>query len=154
MKSIIKLCFITMFMFSSSILHAANLTQGMVDKVINDMDSAASSLNVNAVAALLDDNVEIVMNIEMQGQKHVMKPAKQEYIAMLQQGWSAYKDYEYSRSDVSTQLKGNKAVVSATVKESMNVQGQQVSGESKEEVTIELVGNKALVTKVVGYTKM
>lgn len=99
-------------------------------------------------------DVMIIMNINMQGQKHVMKPGKTEYISMVQQGWSSYSNYTYSKSDVVIKMQGDKSFVTNNVSESMTVQGSKMSGESKEEVTIELVNGKPLITRKVGYTSM
>lgn len=51
-------------------------------------------------------------------------------------------------------IRENKAFVSALVQESMTVQGQIISGFSREVVTIELVNGTPLITEVVGYTGM
>jgi hypothetical protein len=73
---------------------------------------------------------------------------------MLKQGWAQYKKYKYSRSNVRIEIRDNKAIVTADVRESMTIQGQNISGESKEEVTIELVDGIPLITEVTGYTTM
>jgi len=94
------------------------------------------------------------MNITMEGQTQVMKPSKQEYITMLKQGWSAYENYTYSKSNVIIKIQEGKAIVTANIKETMTVQGQNLSGESQEIVTIEIVNGNLLITNVVGYTAM
>jgi hypothetical protein len=55
---------------------------------------------------------------------------------------------------MTTEIKNNKALVSAVVQESMIFQGQNMSGSTKEEVTIELVDGNPLVTKVIGHTRL
>ena len=55
---------------------------------------------------------------------------------------------------MTTEIKNNKALVSAVVQESMIYQGQNMSGSTKEEVTIELVDGKPLVTKVIRHTRL
>ncbi|MFW2441144.1 MAG: hypothetical protein ACN4GR_17435 [Arenicellales bacterium] len=65
-----------------------------------------------------------------------------------------YEDYQYSKSSLKINIKDGKAFVSADVKESMKVQGQVMSGESKEELIIEMINGKALITNVVAYTSI
>lgn len=154
MKNIFKALLLITGIFSFGVTFAAELTEEKVNKLIAKVDNAAVSLDAIELAKLLSDNVSITMNISMQGKMQVMKPTKQQYLSMLQQGWSMYKNYKYSKSNVKIKIEGNKALVTADVKESMTVQGQSISGESKEEITIELVSGKALITNVVGYTKM
>lgn len=142
-------CFI-----AASVASAAGLTNKSVEAVLAQIDNAANTLDANAVASVMSDDVSITMNISMQGKSQVLKPSKQEYIAMLQQGWAMYQDYKYKRSNVKIDLQGNKAVVSADVSESMTVQGQTLAGVSKETVTIEVINGKPMVTRIVGHTSM
>ncbi len=154
MTNIVKVFFLVIYTMASLAATASELTEESVKAIIAKADNAASTLNANGISNVMSKNAIIVMNINMKGKEHVLKPSKQEYIAMLQQGWSTYKNYKYTKSDVVIKIEGKKALVTANVKESMTVQGQNVSGESKEELTIELVNGKPLITKVIGYTSM
>ena len=106
--------------------YAAEMTEEMVKQTISRVDNAVNDLNARALAKELSDNVSITMNINMQGQKQVMKPSKQEYISMLAKGWAQYKNYKYSRTNMSIKIKGNKAYISADIKESMTMQGKNI----------------------------
>jgi len=154
MVNIAKVFSIFVVVFASAITNASGLTEEAVKKLIAKVDNAAVTLNADAVADALSSNVIIIMNIKSQGQTHVMKPTKKDYILMLKQGWAAYKNYTYTKSNVKIRMLANKAIVTSNVSESMTVQGQRMSGESREEVTVELVNGKPLITKVVGYTSM
>lgn len=154
MKNIIRACFIAICIMASATVSATGLSEKTVMALIEKVDNAATTLNTSAVSDAMSNNAVIVMNIKMQGKEHVMKPTKNEYIAMLQQGWSTYENYKYSKSNVVVKMQGDKAFVTADVKETMTVQGKSVTGESKEEVTIELINGKPLITKIVGYTSM
>lgn len=154
MRNVVKVLFL---IFSLTILtnsHASELTEESVKHVISAVDNAVNTLNADEVAKTLSSNVSITMNIDIQGQKQVLKPSKREYISMLQQGWAQYKNYKYHRSNVRIKIHNNKAFVTADISESMTIQGQNISGTSKEEVTIELVDGEPLITKVTGYVSM
>jgi phosphoribosylformimino-5-aminoimidazole carboxamide ribonucleotide (ProFAR) isomerase len=154
MLRIVKIWFLVFSLAALTSACAPSLTEESAKQVISKIDNAVNTLNAQEVANALSDDVELILNINVQGQIQVLRPSKQEYIAMLQQGWAKSTNYEYSRSNMEIKIQGNKAFVSTNVKESMTVQGQNISGESKEEVTIELINGSPLITKVIGYTSM
>ena len=134
--------------------HAEQITRESVDRIIAEVDAAVNALDAGRLANLLSDDVSITMHISAQGQTQTLKPDKSRYLTMLNDGWNQFSDYRYQRSNVKTQISGNKARVYADVVEKMTINGQTISGESQEEVTIEMINGKALITKVVGYTHM
>ncbi len=154
MTNLVKVCFLAFSLFASAISFASDLTEESVKSLLSKIDNAVANLNAAEVSKALSDNVIITINITMQGQTQVMRPSKQEYIAMLEEGWSMYENYKYRKSNVKIKIQGSKAFVSADVRESMTVQGQNIAGESKEEITIELINGKPLITNMVGYTSM
>ena len=154
MTNLVKVCFLAFSLFASAISFASDLTEESVKSLLSKIDNAVANLNAAEVSKALSDNVIITINITMQGQSQVMRPSKQEYIAMLEEGWSMYENYKYSKSNVKIKIQGSKAFVSADVRESMTVQGKNIAGESKEEITIELINGKPLITNMVGYTSM
>jgi hypothetical protein len=154
MRKIINTCLAGLLVFASTTSFAADLTRASVDALIAKVDTSANKLDAEGIAKTMSDNVEIVMNISAQGQNQVVKPSKQEYIDLLKQGWAATQNYKYTRTNMKVALNGNKAVVTADIKESMTIQGQTIAGTTKEETTIELVNNAPLITKIVGHTSM
>ncbi len=137
-----------------SMVNAGELTESSVKALGEKLESAILTKDTSKISDTMSDNVLIIMNFNMQGENHVMKPAKKEYLSMLQQGWDMCKNYKYKQSNMVIKIEGNRAIVTADSSESMTVQGKEVSGESKEETTIELVNGKLLITKIVGYTTM
>ena len=134
--------------------YATGLTEEAVKQLILRVDNAINEKNAKAIEAELSKNVSITINIDVNGQKQVMKPSKHEYVSMLEQAWEQYSNYKYNRSNMVIKITSNKAVVTADVSESMTAQGQNISGSSKEEVIIELIEGKPLITAVTGYTSM
>ena len=134
--------------------HGGDLTENAVMQVIARIDKAVNEQNTAALAKDLSDDVFIKMNISIKGRKQAMTASKRHYLSMLDQSWAQYSNYSYSRSNVEIDITGNKAIVSAVVKESMTFKGKNISGTSKEEVTIELVNGKPLVTRVFGHTNL
>ena len=137
-----------------SMVNAGELTESSVKALIEKVDSAILTEDTSIISDAMSDNVLIIMNVNMQGENHVMKPAKKEYLSTLQQGLDKCKNLKHKRSNMVIKIEGNRAIVTADISESMTMQGKEVSGESKSETTIELVNGKPLITKVVAYTTM
>jgi hypothetical protein len=137
-----------------SMVNAGELTESSVKALMEKVDSVALTKDTSKLSDAMSDNVLIIMNVNMQGENHVRKLAKKEYLSMVQQGLDMYKDYKYKKSNMVIKIEGNRAIVTADISESMTVQGKEISGETKEETTIELVNGKLLITKIVGYTTM
>jgi len=150
----IKATFIFICVIASSVASATELTEAAVKNLIDKVDKATIALNTSGIAEALSNNVIIVMHVNVQGKDHTVTPTKEQYISMLEQGWTAYKDYKYSKSGMVITMQGSKAVVKSNIIETMTIKGKEISGSSKEEVTVEMVNGKPLVTKVVGYTDM
>ena len=146
------------FIFSSLVAatssYSAELTEDTVKQVISRIDKAINNQNSAALAKELSTYASIKFNITLKGRKQAMTASKRRYISMLEQSWAQYSDYKYSRSNMTIDIKNNKALVSAVVQESMVFRGQKVSGSTKEEVTIELINGEPLVTKVIGHTRL
>jgi hypothetical protein len=121
---------------------------------MSQIDKAIASMNADRVGEALSDNVSITMNISMGGQRTVLKPSKHEYLTMLKQGWSQSTNYKYNRTNEKISLVGNKALITSDTYESMTMQGRNISGTSKEEVTVEVINGNPRITKLVGYTEM
>lgn len=133
---------------------AAGITEAEVRNLISKVDAAVNALNAQGIGDVMRDDVEIIMNIDIQGHRQVMKPSKAEYLEMLKQSWAHAEHYQYSRVDLKFDIQDNMAFGTVTVNESMTVQGQTFSWSTKEEVVIELIQGKPLMTKIVAHTKM
>ncbi len=133
---------------------AADLSEQAVKQVIASFDAANAAKNGQQIVSLMVDDVELTLHIDAQGQQQVIELTKPEYAALLQQSWDMAANYQYSRSNLAIQMQGNKALVTADIKESMTVQGQNISALTKTETVVESVDGKAMITRVTGFTRM
>lgn len=154
MKNLFKPALLMCTLLISSLSYAEGLTEKSVRGLISQIDKAVVSMNADHVGEALSDNVSITMNISTGGQKSVLMPSKHEYLTMLKEGWSQCTNYKYNRTNLKISLIGNKALITSDIYESMTVQGQNISGTTKEEATVELINGNPRITKIVGYTKM
>jgi len=154
MNKLIKLFSILIYMVIFSTANADDLTKQNVNVFLVSIDKAAVMKNANIISDTLSENVVIIINMTMEDKKQIMKLTKKDYVSILKRGWSIYKNYKYTRTNINIKIKNNKAFVTSNIKESMTIEGKNISGSSKEETTIELIDGKLLITKLVGYTSM
>ncbi|RLT91036.1 MAG: nuclear transport factor 2 family protein [Ketobacter sp. GenoA1] len=149
-----KLSLFIVVFFCSSLAFSDTLTEKQVHQLIDRMDSAINAKDAKAVLEEMSDNIEIVINIEAQGQTQTMRPSKAEYKDMLVATWVHYSEYKYDRGNTKISINNDQAVISADITESININGQEMTGQSKEKVTVQIVDDKPKITKVVAFTSM
>ncbi len=157
MKNTVTVCFLVFSFFTTVISCSSSyddLTEEIVKTALYKIDNAVENMDADGVSDALSDDVIIVLNIKTQGQNEVIRPSKQEYIAMLKDGWSMSKNYKYTRSNLKIDIQGDKAIITADTRESMTVQGQHITSKVSEKVTMELINGKPLITNVVGHISM
>ena len=154
MLSIRKAIYLIIGIGALAISHASALTEENVRQLIARIDNAVNALDANALAKEFSNDVAITLHINIQGHEQIMRPSKNEYIALLEQAWAQFSNYKYSKSNLRIDMRGGKAIVSALVHESMTIQGRELSGSSTEKVTIEMFKGKPVITEVVAYSNM
>ena len=140
--------------FSANCL-AGGINESAVRDILAEVDQAILDKNAHGIAKHLSDDVSITMNLSMGGNNQTIKLTKSEYIQSMKKSWTAYQDYIYQKKNVVIDIvNGSKAIVKADVFESMTVQGQTISANTREESTIEVVNGRPLFTRIVGDTTM
>lgn len=134
---------------------AQQLDEQTVLKMVSEMDHAISRRDAGGLARFLSADLTVIANIHASGQAQKLTMNKSTYIESLKQGWAVATGYEYKRTDIKITLSGPaKAVVTATIAESVTVQGQTVRSTSTETAVVELVGGKPMITSVVANVQM
>ncbi len=157
MNNTVKVFFLVIISFATVISCSSSydsLTEEIVRGVISELDAATENMDADPFSDALSDDVKIVITINFQGQSQVISPSKQEYIVMLEEGWAEASNYEYTRSNLKIDMQGNKALVTAIIRESMTVRGRNMNTRTFEKVTMELIDGKPLITEVVGTIDM
>jgi len=134
---------------------AQQLDEQTVLKLVSEMDYAISKRDASALARFLSDNLTVIANVRASGQDQKLTMNKSSYIESVSQGWAVATDYEYKRTNTKITLSGPaKAVVTATISETVTVQGQTIRSTSTETAVIEIVGGKPMITSVVANVQM
>ncbi len=133
---------------------AITLTEASVKRFIAESDAAIIPFDVQKLATFLSDSVKITININVLGQKQVLRPSKAVYLEMVKRGRALVSDYKFSKSNLNILIKGKKAFVRVKVMESMKQQGRRVKSKTDEEYTIEVVAGKLQITELAAYTNL
>jgi hypothetical protein len=119
------------------------------------VDYAISRRDASGLARFLSDTLTVIANVRASGQDQKLTMNKSNYIDSLKEGWAVATDYQYKRTNTKVTLSGPaKAVVTATISETVTVQGQTIRSTSTETAVIELVGGKPMITSVVANVQM
>ena len=152
MLHLTKLSFLFYLFTLTCIVDAKSITEQDVHELIQSVDTAIEARDAEAIGAVLGDDVDITLNINIEGQKQVLKPGKQEYLQMLRDNWKLGTNYTYLRSNIKIRLLDSKALVAADIFESISMQGHKISSDSKEEILVEWIQGKARITQMTGYS--
>jgi len=151
----IKVLFWFVLFLVPCVSFAQQLDEQTVLKLVSEMDHAISKRDASTLARFLSDNLTVVANVRASGQDQKLTMNKSSYIESVSQGWAIATDYEYKRTNTKITLSGPaKAVVTATISETVTVQGQTIRTTSTETAVIELVGGKPMITSVVANVQM
>ena len=154
MKRITVLFWFVLF-FAPCVSFAQQLDEQTALKLLSEIDHAISQRDASALARYLSDKLTVIVNIRASGQAQKLTMDKSSYIESLRQGWAVATDYEYKRTNVKITLSGPaRAVVTATVSETVTVQGQRIRSTSTETAVLKLVGGKPMITSVVANVQM
>jgi hypothetical protein len=134
---------------------AQQLDEPTVLKLVSDFDQAIARKDPDGLAGFLSDGVSIVANVRASGQNQRLAMNKSTYVETLRQGWAIATNYSYRRENVSVTLSGtDRAIVTATVKETMTARGQIIFSSASETTVIELEAGKPVITSIVADVEM
>ena len=151
----IKVLFWCVLFLAPCVSFAQQLDEQAVLRLVSEVDHVISKRDASGLAGFLSDKLTVIVSVHASGQAQKLTMNKSSYIESLRQGWAVATDYEYKRTSIKITLSGPaKAVVTATVSETVTVQGQTIRSTSTETAVIELVGGKPMITSVVANVQM
>ena len=134
---------------------AQQLDEQVVLKLVADFDQAIARKDPDGLAGFLSDKIGIVANVRASGRSQSLSMNKSTYVETLRKGWAIATNYSYRRENVSVTLSGpDRAIVTATVIESMIAHGQTIRSTASETTVIELEAGKPVITSIVADVDM
>lgn len=128
--------------------HAGSISEQDVKDLMARADRAIATKNADELAGLLSNSARINLAISQNGSVQKMNLDKPGYMNLVKRAWSAIEDYRYERSNVKISINGNTATVTNDAHESMKVQGQRLSSDSKETTVLVVEQGKLMVSRV------
>lgn len=129
-------------------LSANELTQENVKSFLHESDKIVLNKNVEKLAELLDENVDITITVAFNGKNQTTKLNKSEYLAKTKEGFTATQNYEYKILDRKIKIKNDIAYVLEETEEKYTYNNQKVTGLSKVNNQIKLINNKLKLVKI------
>lgn len=129
-------------------LVANDLTQENVKSFLLDSDRLVLSKNVDKLGELLDENVDITINVDFNGNKQKTKLTKAEYLAKTKEGFASTQNYSYKILDRKIKIKDNTAYIAEQAQEKYTYNNENVTGSSKVNNEIKSINNKLKFVKI------
>lgn len=130
----------------------AALTQRSLEKMIQELESAASKKDIEGVLKHLSPEVRITGTVRRAGETKTIAMDYETYKASLKQRWATPMTYTYKREkwDAKFSADQKNATVNSVIYESYVINGRSTSGRTRETLLIKLVNSKPMIMEVSG----
>jgi ketosteroid isomerase-like protein len=125
------------------------ITEQQVNAFMEEMDKAANNNDVEAVVAMMSEDVQLSLTIEGFGPTQNMTFDREQYRAYSKQTMAMTDFYDYKRgyTVVKVEPDGLSAFVAAEITETSTIGEQTVGGVSRQTSTLEMVDGKLVITR-------
>lgn len=125
------------------------LTPAAINAILVSVDQAANRMDVEAISAPLAANFSGKIDLQGMG-SYTFNRAQ--YKSHLLEGFKVMKNYRYKRSNtkISITKDGQSARVTATIQETMEINGMPLRGQTQETSTFKILGNRIQITSIHG----
>lgn len=130
------------------------ITAAQIQQVMDTTDTAARHRDTAGIGAYLGSSFLKV--IEFPHDKWMAKVTlnKQEYLQMIDAGWTTIEEYDYQRADTEIHIMpdGLSGLSYSTVTEHLVQDGQRMTSKFREYATYEMEDGRPVITRVSGHT--
>jgi ketosteroid isomerase-like protein len=125
------------------------ITEQQVNAFLKEVDRAANSKDIEAVIALLSEDVHLDLTIEGFGPTQTMSLDREQYRKQMEQTLRMTNVYDYKRGEtiIKVEPDGQTAFVIADIYETTKIGGQTIGTVSRETSTLEMEDGKLVVTR-------
>jgi len=136
-------------------LHAEDrITAAQIQQVMETTDAAAMNRDTAGIAAHLGDSFEKILEFTHDKWIAKVKLNKQEYLQLIDTGWTTVEEYDYLRTDTEIHVMpdGLSGLSYSTVTEHLVQDGKSMTSKFREYATYELEDGRPVITQVSGHT--
>lgn len=144
MKYLLSLVLIVVSNFSV----ANNITEAEVRQVMNQMERAVKTRNLENIAALMSDTVVLNLHIFNGNSYETVTLDKAGYLQYTKGAWNMIKNYTYRYDSEAIEIEQDQAVLKYEITESMAWGNQYFKLRSKGTTVFKKENDKLLVVKV------
>jgi UDP-N-acetylenolpyruvoylglucosamine reductase len=139
-----------------SVESAARMSELAIVEVLDRIDAAVASRDVDGVMRHIAADAEIEVTYRMSGRSQMERLTVADYRQALAHGFSTSQGYEYERvkSDVSLAADGSAATVESEIEESMTVQGRRMRSHTSETAVFEPRDGRILLVSMRGVSRI
>ncbi len=149
-----KVIVISLTLILSLVANAGPLSKNRVEKFIDSFDTAIVGNDFRGIANAFSDNASITTNVRYSGQEALVTQTKKEYLIDVKKSWGHVSDYQLKRLDMEIEILGQRAFVSAKLKEKALVDGRYLFFNSTEELILKVVDDNIVIIKRVNVGQM
>jgi hypothetical protein len=133
---------------------ADRITAEQIQQVIDKTDAASMNRDTVGIGAYLGASFEKILEFPHDKWMAKVRINKDEYLALIDAGWTTIEKYDYERSDTEIHVMpdGLSGLSYSTVTENLVQDGKQMTSKFREYATYELEGGSPVITQVSGHT--
>lgn len=133
------------------------LTEPEVRAFVAEVESAAAARDVERIGATMAADCRIEIRTHFEGREHVVTMSKDEYLGMLDKGFSGFRDlqsYAYDIEPTAIRIEGaHAATVVGRVREDLVIRGVESATLSDETWRVERRDGRLVLAEVVATTR-
>lgn len=147
-------CLAISVLLSLPALAEDRITREQIQQVIKATDTAALDRDAAGIAMHLGVAFERTIEFVYQDLMAKVRLDRDEYLAMIDEGWQGISDYDYQRADTAIHISpdGLSGMSYSTVTENMVQDGVKMTSRFREHATYALENGRPVITRVGGHT--
>lgn len=149
MRPIARVLVLASALACASPLAAQELTVSALKAFIAKMDAAAEACDVDTVVASVSELAILSGVVYEQGQMMRIRMNKSQYRALLTRVCATGTDYDNVRTNEKISIEGDQAIITADVAETMVLNGQTITTNTRERATVESIDGKLMLVQLV-----
>ena len=131
------------------------ITEQQVNAFMEEMEKAANRNDVDAILAMMSEDVRLSVTVEGFGQTQNLTFDREQYRAHIKQSLGMTNFYDYKRGYTAIQIEpdGQSAFVTAEITETAKIGDQTIGTVSTENSTLELENGKLVITRAAAVSR-
>lgn len=131
------------------------ITEQQVNAFMEEMEKAAKSNDVEAILAMMSEDVRFSVTVEGFGEMQNLTFDREQYRAHIKQSFGMANFYDYKRGYTAVKVEpdGQSAFVTAEITETAKIGDQTIGTISTENSTLELEDGKLVITRAAAVSR-